>query len=82
MPRSGHTTIPTPTRRHSQAPIHGKVWITFTAGYKASGSNGKPAIEVKVTTDKSKIGFDRRSGHAYERAGGTDLRARQSGRAS
>ena len=44
------------------APIHGKVWITFTAGYKASGSNGKPAIEVKVTTDKSKIGFDPEAG--------------------
>jgi hypothetical protein len=43
-------------------PIHGKVWVTFTVGYTASGSNGKPAIEVKVTTDKNKIGFDPEAG--------------------
>jgi AhpC/TSA family len=43
-------------------PIHGKVWITFTVGYAAFGSNGKPAIEVKVTTDKNKIGFDPEAG--------------------
>ncbi len=48
-PDPGTLALPTP--------IHGEVRAAFTLAYNPSGRNGKPALEVKATTDRRKVAF-------------------------
>jgi hypothetical protein len=49
--------LPDPGTAALPSPIHGEVQAAFAVSYNPAGSNGKPALEAKPTTDKNKIIF-------------------------